>query len=471
MQSDHARTLRAFHRRLAAVFLLRRVLFALALWAFVWGAAVLVLRMAGVPRGIWMAYGAAGCLPVMVGAAWWEWRRLPSLALVRAAYDALRRCGGILMSEERADMRAWYDRLPEARVPKLRWRWRRAAGACLAGWVFLGLTHWIPDRVVRSLQDPRLELGSWVAELQAQTQALAEEQILEAEEARRWQEELERLQRGASGREPARAWEALDHLQQANRDRAREAAEQALRALEELRQAESLAGAIQGAVESGLSGEELASAGRELSGLLRALKSTLSEAGGLPPVELNQGWNLTNRADLEKLLGVLGQCKGGLSNRVARLCKLRLVDGRYLSACQGLCQSTNLAALVAALCRNGGTNGAGENLTCGLPGRGGVSRGRADAPMIWKEATEEDGARFQERVLPPGAGPADLQRVGLSWGAPEEAPADLPVAHGALSGAPAGSGVTRAQVVLPRHREVVQRYFRRDVPGGGGSGP
>jgi signal transduction histidine kinase len=469
MNMDHVIALRAFHRKVVGILLLRRVVLALALWMFLWGAVVLVLRVAGVDRGLWLWVGPMGCVPVAAAVAGWELRRAPSRAMVRALYDGLLRCGGILMSEERENMRAWYGQLPEARVPTVRWRWGRPVGACLAGLVFMGLGYCIPDRMVGVLQEPRLEFGQWLTDLQEETRVLAEEQVLGPEEAQQWQEELERLAREASGREPGRAWEALDHLRQRQQDRVRAAAEEALRLLRELRQMEGLARAMQGAMELGLDAEGLAPAARELSDLLQGLGQPTRSGGWELSGAAVSGLNLTNAPDLSKLLAMVGDAKRTLSNRVARLSELRLVEGRYLSECQSLCQSTNVSGLVAFLSQGGGMND--RSVRVGIPGRGGVDRGRGDAPMTWKEATEEAGARFEERVLPAGPGIGDLQRVGVSWGEPEVAGAGVRVAHGALAGGAAGAGVAHGSVVLPRHREVVQRYFRREASGAGGPGP
>jgi hypothetical protein len=39
-----------------------------------------------------------------------------------------------------------------------------------------------------------------------------------------------------------------------------------------------------------------------------------------------------------------------------------------------------------------------------------------------------------------------------------------PATSGALEGAAAGSGSANTQVILPRHRAAVERYFERQMP-------
>jgi hypothetical protein len=116
------------------------------------------------------------------------------------------------------------------------------------------------------------------------------------------------------------------------------------------------------------------------------------------------------------------------------------------------------------LCENGTNAALCVSVAQGY-GRGGVSRGRGDAPMTWRDPASESGVRFEDQVLPP-AGLDALARgrlVGLSADAPkvEVMPADG-ADEGALRAAAAGGGGAHAQQVLPRHRAAVEQYFHRD---------
>lgn len=96
-------------------------------------------------------------------------------------------------------------------------------------------------------------------------------------------------------------------------------------------------------------------------------------------------------------------------------------------------------------------------------GQGGVDRGRGDAPMTWTDGTEEDGAKFKEQVLPVGGDLTTAQLVGVSRAAPNETPDDGAGVStgGALTSARAGAGAAHVSVLLPEHRRVVERYFKR----------
>jgi hypothetical protein len=100
----------------------------------------------------------------------------------------------------------------------------------------------------------------------------------------------------------------------------------------------------------------------------------------------------------------------------------------------------------------------------GQPGRGGVNRGRADAPMTWKDPSNDEQVEFEEQSLPPATVDA-LERsrqLGVSRGAPELAADGTVVEAGALGRSAADGGSAARHPVLPRHRAAVERYFQDD---------
>ncbi|MDK1032762.1 MAG: hypothetical protein QGD94_12195, partial [Planctomycetia bacterium] len=98
------------------------------------------------------------------------------------------------------------------------------------------------------------------------------------------------------------------------------------------------------------------------------------------------------------------------------------------------------------------------------PGKGGVDRGRGDAPMTWSEGTSEEGAEFKEQTLSTSAMAAlkDSKLRGVSAAAPTVRKAGAPKRGGALRGVTAGGGEAHTRTVLPRHKGTVERYFQRD---------
>jgi hypothetical protein len=156
---------------------------------------------------------------------------------------------------------------------------------------------------------------------------------------------------------------------------------------------------------------------------------------------------------LKKLASTLQGNKIDLEKQVEKLHKAGLIDAELLAKCQraGDCNSEHLRAFLQK-----------------HRGEGGITRGPGAAPMTWGKPGSEEGFKFKEEVLPPGAlaslksSPTNIpggragQIVHHKSGGPAES--------GALSGAKAGSGSANSDVILPRHRAAVERYFERESP-------
>jgi hypothetical protein len=83
--------------------------------------------------------------------------------------------------------------------------------------------------------------------------------------------------------------------------------------------------------------------------------------------------------------------------------------------------------------------------------------------LTWGKPDSEEGFKFQEQVLPPGALDA-LKSTPLQeargGGVLHQKSAEA-ASSGALREAAAGSGSANTQIILPRHRAAVERYFER----------
>jgi len=71
--------------------------------------------------------------------------------------------------------------------------------------------------------------------------------------------------------------------------------------------------------------------------------------------------------------------------------------------------------------------------------------------------------KFKENTLPPSSHMSDAQFVGVSKSAPQLSADDLAAEHGALASAQASGGSANSQVILPQHRQAIQRFFKRDA--------
>src|SRR5450432_2039806 len=121
MKTSHASALQSFARNLQWLLALRLGVQMATVWFFVWGVVVLALRIFGTQNTFWLALGVFGIAPLALLAMWRAKKSRAAFTNLRANYDRLNACGGVIMSEETADMGAWLAQLPAANVPKFHW--------------------------------------------------------------------------------------------------------------------------------------------------------------------------------------------------------------------------------------------------------------------------------------------------------------------------------------------------------------
>ncbi len=464
MKPTHPVAIQAFARKVKLLLTLRVVVRMATLWFFVWGVIVLALRISQVKQAEWLALGIFGFVPIAMLAVGRERRRQPSLAKLRANYDRINACGGIVMSEEAADMSGWLGQLPKAVVPKVSWHSTPSLLLLGLAAVFAATALLLPERVTRLGNTHSLEISPIIEQLQAEVNTLAQEKIVDAKKARELQQQLSQLQKDASGYDPNKTWEALDHVKQANADAAKQAAEEAITKTESLAQAETLAKAMQAAAEAGMSEATAAQAAQDLASLLNSAKLEAGILNGQIPPELLAGLNGLNKEQMEKLAKALELNKNSLGLTVSNLASLKLIDPAMLAKCQSAGQCNNPGALADYLSQCKGGKCDDEFLFSWLahPGRGGPGGGGPEAPMSWDNDTSEKDLKFQPHALPPAANLSDAQLVGVSKSAPELGGDDLVVGHGALDKTAASGGSAQMQIILPEHRQAVQNFFKRD---------
>ena len=464
MKSSHPEAIQAFTFKLKLLLTLRVVVRMATVWFFVWGVFILAMRIANMQHTEWLALGVFGFIPVALLAAWREHRNYPGNTNIRANYDRLNACGGVLMSEEVADMGAWLAHLPKAVVPKLQWRSQRSLALLGLAAVFAATALLLPERVTRLGENPSLEIGPIVEQLQAEVKTLAQENIVDEKKADELQKQLSQLQKDSSGYDPNKTWEALDHVKQANADAAKQAAEEAINKTESLNEAETLAKAMQDAAESGMSEDTASQAAQDLASMLNAAKLEDGVLNGKIPPELLAGLNGLNKEQMEKLVKALELNKNALSLTMSNLASLKLIDPALLAKCQNAGRNPDYAALALYLSQCKGGKCDGELLFSWLRKycRGGPGGGGPEAPMAWDNDTSEKDLKFQAHALPPAGQLSDAQLVGVSKSAPEPGAGEVVAGHGALDNATASGGSAQAQVILPEHRLAVQNFFKRD---------
>jgi hypothetical protein len=460
MKPSHPEALQAFARKLKLLFILRAVVQVTTIWFFIWGVFVLAMRIYGAQQAEWLALGVLGFVPVTILAAARERRRQPAFTKIRASYDRLNVCGGVIMSAEAADMDAWLAQLPEAAVPKFRWHSARAILLLCVSALFAATALLLPERLTHFSGHRPLEIGQIVEQLQAEVKTLVQEKIVDDKKADELQKQLSQLQKDSSSYDPGKTWEALDHIKQSNSEAAKEAAAEALAKTTALTQAEMLAQAMAQAADSGLSEANATESAQDLASLLNAAKFEDGILKGRIPPELLAGLNGLNKEQMAKLLQALEWNKNSLGLTVSNLAQLKMIDPAMLAKCQnaGLCKNPGALADYLSTC----TNGCNALAECLWLCQGGTGRGGPGAPMTWTDLKSEMDLKFQEHSLPPSSHLSDAQLVGLSKAAPELNGNDAAAPHGALDHAAANGGSAHSQIILPEHRQAVQKFFKRD---------
>ena len=470
---DHLQAIAAFRRRIVGLRMLDAFLLLGAAWGFAWGVGVIVLRvMADVPRP-WLMFGAVGLVGVLAAAWWIAMRGRPDAAAVRALCDDRSGAGGLMMSEAEGPLGGWRDRLPRAVLPAVRWRFTNGGPAAFAAAaVFVAAALLVPGYFVRAKLPPDPTAFADTTRLETQVEVLEEEAVLEEQEADELRNRLDQVREEAKGQDPVKTWEALDHLADQLEQEAQDAAEAAIRETETLTAAEALAEALQQEPQP-LSEEQLAGAMGALAEMAEqaaaenaAVDAALSEA----LKEALESGALT-KEQLEALAEALREGKRDLAEAMQNLAEAKLIEKRMVAQGEaageggegGEGSGGDGEGLAEFLAANMGESGDAKKLAQSWC-KGGISRGRGDAELTWTaKASEAEGVDFQPEALPPAELEAmrESRRVGLSAATPErDAEAAAAVAGSLADTASTGGSATR-QVVLPRHRKTMERYFDR----------
>jgi hypothetical protein len=369
------------------------------------------------------------------------WQRAYRPEQVLAIVDALTGGDGAVLTLAERNDQAW-SRAPQigraAHVLLPRFRpWRRLL-VIVPALAFLVVALLLPQRTAAAGVSPLADdvaatLAATLAELKAND-------LVTPDEEKQLEEEIERVRNAARERMDASAWEAADAVREKMATNAAAKHDAASWAQEAL--ARYSAGTGDGGAD--------AAAKAELSRALEALARSGALAGAPADLQkmLASGKLPADAASLERLAASLAQYLG---NAQGRLSELRGFGGRG---------SRFDPSEFAAAGEGEGENGAAGN----RPGRGGVTRGRADAEMTYgQESLPAD--RFKAQALPPGyvRSPDDWAPVVNMPGAPIVAPEASGSAAARAYGDAAGQAAWR-RTLAPRHQSAVKKYFKPEQP-------
>ncbi len=476
--ADCDRQLAGFRVRLISCLAIRYCLRGFLMWTMVLAAAVVLLRVAaGIERQTLLA-GLLGYLPALAGGIFLAVRRAPAAAALRAALDRHAALGGLLMTAGERDLGKWAPRMPALAMPAVRLHAGRQGMLLSAGVAFLAAGFGIPDRYLPAREES-LQVGTQMEQLAAKIEVLKQEQLIPPEKAEVLEKDLERVRREASGKEPAKTMEAMDHLEASLAKAAAEAGEAAVKHAEAATKAEDLAQALE-EVKGQMAPQQLSEAMKELGRLTdKAAAECKSLADGLDKdlaAACHEG-RLTPD-ELKGLARALAKCKDCQRMRLEKLIRARLVDAAEwarmaealegheaeLAVILGQCDnSDDLDAVLAGLATGDEAGRIDDLSEAGIPGRGGRGGGGPPTALSWSKGANQENVAFKEKVLAPAAVASlkDSRLVGVSLGDPTAAKPAGGSAGGALATAKAGGGAARGQIILPQHEKTIRRYFER----------
>ncbi|OHB77474.1 MAG: hypothetical protein A2Z34_03405 [Planctomycetes bacterium RBG_16_59_8] len=397
----------------------------------------------------------AGVAAVLV-AAWALSRpRLYSDSQTLALLDKRAGAEGLFLASAEADSSSWNELLHRKAIaipPAPDIRWGRQTAKLLLPALFLGGSFFVPEREPAQPRYLRYGAGKVEETTKALEEAMALE-VVEEKEAEQWEEELKRLAREAQERPlTAGDLEALDAIREKiaqETAESRELAEWAKEAQQSLQQAAGDPKAAEQDLENAKrEAEEFfneANRAGKMEKMLPGLKEELEKMGALDKAGQFDLSRLTPD-QLREFSRAMGE---NMQGRMAELAKA--LEGQ-------LAESGGGGRSAGDPDRFDPTQREGEE--DGEPGRGGVSRGRGDAPMIWGNESDASKAKLKDEKLPPGvvANPDGSVTLKEIAGAPDPI-ANPEVIRGIQRGFQGESGAAGERNVLPRHRETIKKYF------------
>ncbi len=465
----HNDAIRSFARKLATVMTVKYSLALITLWCFAWGTVSLALRASIGATIKPVLLGFAGIVIAIIVAFVVARRKLPSHSAIRSLLDQQNECGGLLMTAGEQPIGDWQSQMRVLAMPQLKWQNRRAWGLLAISFVFVAASLSIPVQLASLAGGQSLDVGKETETLRTQIETLREEQLVTEAKAEELKDKLDQLASDASGEDPAKTWEALDHLADSIEKTAQEAAAKAANQQQKLNQAEALTEGLMTGSDQ-LDTKTMTEAIQTLSKMMQeAMKENETMANNLSPEIQEAIRNGSLKPEhLKDISNALGQNRQKLNQQLSKLNQSglnkngRINPGSLKGGAQaGKRDNSGLSQFLKENAQKMSVEDAVGQWCEG--GNGGINRGRGDAAMTWTEGSTEKDARFKEKALPPSsiAGLQDSQMIGLSAAAPEVQKGNL-AAHGALNNATSGGGSAYTQTILPRHKSAVKRYFERN---------
>ena len=444
----------------------------LPLYLFAYGAGILACKALQIPveLPVYEYYIPVGLIAaIFFISCILGFREAPEKSKVIAILDINTCSGGLVTASSELDIGSWKDRVPLPKTPGIKWDYRKSSFPLIMAIVFFAAAILIPEKALLASKPP-IDVTQEVTDMYEKLGVLDEEDIIDEQLVQEYQKDISNMEKRANSGDSVGLWEAMDHLNNDFEKTAEKAADDLLNQIAESAIGQQLAnslGANMDSLDPGTTKEamdQLAKlAGNSVSA--EALKESKITPEQMKELLKKLQESQCDAGDLSQLSKVLGNCKACGSAKMGRLINGKLIDAKFLGKCEGAGKLGKEAlAAYLAMCEGFGDIDIDALVPMGMPGRGGVTRGRGDAPMTWTDPTNSDNMAFKEQVLPPGAVSSldNSEMQGVSIGDPTSEDPIGPSGSGALNNANSTGGSALGHRVLPTHRKVVRNYFDRN---------
>lgn len=497
----------------------------LTFFNFIFGSIFLLLRQLRLVSINFIGFSLAGipvCLLIALAIAF---RRQLDDERGMAILDSHNKSGGMLLAEFETRDLSWNNRLKGLEAPRLRMNLWGRMPALLVSIIFIALSVTIPVRQIVGARDPRLELQDIQQSAKTQVEALEDAGLVDEQKADELKQTITQIARASDSNDPSKTFEAFDQLQEKMRKESSVGVQKMLAEQENLQSLQTLADQLKNAaspeqISQALNAlqEKLEQCGMDAASIMqpggKSLADNMQKAGQKDGQAAEAAVEAT-----QQLRDYISQRAEEARAAAEKLVKARLIDrktyeklkqeGRLRPATEADLAPGSGADLVIAPIEEANTggdkkldgqSGAGSEKSpgggkagsgsktqpgSGKPGDGpdsgngqspmvvsgsGVPSGQAgrdggSAPLDFSRESSEHQLKFKDEALPsPAIGKLeDSVAIGMAIAAPQVENADGQKNSGQIDWQKSEKSGAESDIILPRHRSAVKRYFERNV--------
>ncbi len=395
-------------------------------------------------------------------AAFKVWRILPNRRkLLIYLEGSVGNSGGLLSAGLEVDLGPWRERIGLIPLPRLRGRVKYSGLAFLAGAVFVGGALWCPVRHFEPKTTVSLHIDDEVAEVLEKLEVIEEETLASADEVTEIRNTVNELQENNDAGNAGRTYELLEKLSRRVEGIGENAAGKLRESTENLTMLSSAMNTLAGLPPDNPLSNEISA---EMANAMKKLAENNPELAELMKQAAASGMKLNcpNPETMRKLAESMKNMSKEMREKLARMMKAKLTKCKSCSS--GKCgkdgngYSVDQEALSEWL-KQQGMEAACMGVGCGIPGKGGISRGRADAELDLSGNTQDDGGKRRSMQAEGGTDAEQSVVLATFAGPPDPNEEKRTAAAGRLKG---GDTVLerRRTRILPEHRAAVEQYFK-----------